>query len=113
MTSQIFKKTIPNSLFFTFIKKVCIESKGYYILDKNAYKLAILKDYMTPFCEDIKKYYHNSKRYYVTRELNYNKFITVIRQICNENNIKYNKKITYFKSRYELHLLIELSHVIL
>jgi hypothetical protein len=108
MTSQLFKENIPNILFYEFIETICIKNNEYFILDKNSFKLALLKNNLKPFCDDIKKYYHSSKQYYVTRELNYNKFITMIRQICNINNIKYFKKITYFKSRYELHLLIKL-----
>ena len=34
-------------------------------------------------------YYHNSKKKYLERKLTYNSFTTVLRQICNFNNITY------------------------
>ena len=100
--SQIFKNIIPSDILFTFLMEICEKKDCYYIFDNNAYKRSILEDKITPFCESIKDYYHISKRHYITRELNYIKFCTVIRQICKLNSIKYNTKILYNKSKYHI-----------
>ena len=54
---------------------------------------------------DLKDCYHTSKVHYLTICNKYNKFLTIIRQICKYNNIEYNIKITYERSKY--------SHIIL
>jgi hypothetical protein len=34
--------------------------------------------------------------------MNYNKFVTVVRQICSVNNLPYTSKIVYNKSNYDI-----------
>ena len=71
-------------------------------MNKASYKKSIFNDKLKNFLEKIESYYHNSKKYYVTRKLNYSKFITIIRQICKHNNILYTSKIKYDKSNYDI-----------
>ena len=73
---------------------------------KKKNKLAKLKNYLNEFIENIKPNYHISKQYYLTRKLNYSKFITIIRQICKSNEIPYTSEITYNKSSYEIQYYI-------
>lgn len=49
---------------------------------------------------DLKYCYHTSKLHYLINCNKYNKFLTMIRQICKYNNIEYNIKITYERSKY-------------
>ena len=116
MVSQIFKKEISNNFFKNFLKQICYpnetddESDTYLILNKTAYKKAEYHNYLQPFLEQLKEYYYDSKKFYVTRKMNYNFFLTIIRQICNYNNIKYVKKITYVKSVYNIDYNIQFDN---
>ena len=74
----------------------------YYALNSSSFKKAQFKELIEPFCEKIKEAYHLSKQFYVTRKINYSKFITIIRQICKKNHIPFNSQIKYDKSSYDI-----------
>lgn len=100
--SQLFKQKIPIDLFFNYIKKLSIEENKFYLINNISFKQAKYHNILQIFCDEILPYYYISKQFYVTRDLNYNKFITIIRQICNLLNIKYTSKIKYNKSLYDI-----------
>lgn len=102
LPSQIFKNDIPVRLISDLFEKICIRHENYYILNNNAYKKGIFKGDVQQFITDCLPYYYVSKRKYLTRPLNYNHFITIIRQICKHLNIKYTSKIVYEKSTYDI-----------
>ena len=56
--------------------------------------------------ESCRKYYHISKRKYLDKQLTYNSFITIIRQICKHNNIQYKNENKYDKSNYVIYYYI-------
>ncbi len=93
--SQIFKSNIPITMLIDLFEKICIKCDNHYILNNNAYKKGIFNGDVQQFLKDCTPYYYISKRKYLTRTLNYNHFITIIRQICKHLNIKYNTKIRY------------------
>ena len=100
--SQIFKSNIPISMLIDLFEKICIKYDNHYILNNNAYKKGMFNGDIQQFIQDCIPYYYISKRKYLTRTLNYNHFITIIRQICKYLNIKYNNKIRYEKSTYDI-----------
>lgn len=100
--SQIFKSNIPITMLIDLFEKICIKCDNHYILNNNAYKKGIFNGDVQQFLKDCIPYYYISKRKYLTRTLNYNHFITIIRQICKHLNIKYNTKIRYEKSTYDI-----------
>jgi hypothetical protein len=102
LPSQIFKNDIPVRLLSDLFEKICIKHENYYTLNNNAYKKGIFKGDIQQFISDCLPYYYLSKRKYLTRPLNYNHFITIIRQICKYLNIKYTNKIVYEKSTYDI-----------
>lgn len=103
MNSQILKEKIPSNILYEFLNKINIFSNNdYYCLNSSSFKKAKFEDILNKFREDIKPYYHKSKLYYVERELNYSKFITLIRQICKCNHISYTSVIKYDKSTYDI-----------
>jgi len=101
-SSQIFKSNIPISMLIELFDKICVKYDSYYTLNNNAYKKGIFTGDIQQFIIDCIPYYFISKRKYLTRPLNYNHFITIIRQICKHLNIKYNNKIKYEKSTYDI-----------
>ena len=102
MNSQIFKNNIPNSLFFALIEDISIKTEKCYVINNNAYKKGIFNESISKFLEQCKPYYHISKRKYLERKINYNSFITILRQICNFNKITYTSQIKYDKSQYDI-----------
>lgn len=106
MVSQIFKKDIPIKLFINFIDKICDKKDNTYLLNKSSFKKAEFHNLLGAFLQELLEYYHNSKHFYITRKLNYNYFLTIIRQICSNLNIKYESKISYIRSVYHTSYII-------
>ena len=102
MTSQIFKNPIPNELLIKLLNDIAIKNEKCYILNNNAFKKGMFKDIINIFISECKPYYHLSKQKYLDRKITYNGFVTIIRQICNFNNIIYTSQIKYDKSTYDI-----------
>ena len=102
MSTQIFKNKIPNVFLFELLNSICLKTEKYYIINIETYKKGLFKELIQKFLEECKPYYHNSKKKYLERILNYNAFTTIIRQICNFNKIIYTSQIKYEKSKYDI-----------
>lgn len=106
MSVQIFKNKVPLSYLTQFLDKVCVvKTNKYYLINDTSYKKGVFLDIVDEFCKDIEPFYHISKRKYVTRKLNYNKFITIIRQICKHHQLPISSQIKYC-SNYSIECLI-------
>ena len=106
MTSQLFKENIPMTILYDFLEKICIKDNNLFIFSKSAFKKAEIYDLLTNFKDTVKPYYHISKQYYIDRNLTFIRFTTVIKQICNLNNVEIISKIIYNKSKYEMEYYI-------
>lgn len=106
MHSQIFKKDIPKELLFNLLDDLCIKYDKYYIFNNYSFKKGVYENKIDIFIEEIKSYYHNSKKKYVERNMNYNNFVTILRQICNYLNLSYTSVIKYCKSDYNIQYYI-------
>ena len=102
MSNQIFKKQIPNELLFNLLEVLCIKNDKHYLFTTNSFKKGIYTQLINQFLEDCKPHYHISKHKYLERKLTHNNFTTVLRQICNFNQIKYTSEIKYDKSKYDI-----------
>lgn len=104
MSSQIFKKKIPTQMLFELLDKIAVVTEKRYILGKAAYKKGNSESntIIQEFLNQCKDYYYLSKQKYLEKKLTYNSFITVVRQICNYNNITYTSQILYSKSDYTI-----------
>ena len=100
--SQIFKKPISNQLLIQLLDDIAIKTEKGYILNNNAYKKGLFNDKILTFINECKPYYYTSKLKYLDRKITYNSFMTVIRQICNFNNVTYTSQIKYDKSTYDI-----------
>ena len=106
MSVQIFKNKIPNNLLFDLLDKICAKIKNYYIINTISFKKGTYNTSIVDFLESCRKYYHISKRKYLDKQLTYNSFITIIRQICKHNNIQYKNENKYDKSNYVIYYYI-------
>jgi hypothetical protein len=102
MSSQIFKEHVPNELLINLFDCIAVKSEKCYVVNNNSYKKGMFNNVITDFITQCIPYYHLSKRKYLDRKLSYNSFITIIRQICNFNNITYTSQIKYDKSTYDI-----------
>ena len=102
MNSQIFKNKIPNELLISLLDEIAVKTEKCFVFNNNSYKKGIFNDTIPIFLEKCKPYYHVSKRIYLERKINYNSFITILRQICNFNKITYTSQIKYDKSKYDI-----------
>ena len=108
--SQIIKDTIDKQMFINFIKKnlVKLSKPDNYVLNNNVYKRLVLFNELQPFLDNLKPHYYSSKQYYLDREMNYKRLVTVFRQLCKYFKIYIISNIKYNKSQYMLEYTIKL-----
>jgi hypothetical protein len=102
MVSQIFKIDVPTELLVTLLQNIAVKTDTCFIVNKSVYKKGVFTEEVNTFFQECKPYYYISKRKYIEPPITYNAFITVIRQICNFNKIKYTSQIKYDKSNYDI-----------
>jgi len=102
MKNQIFKTIIQPELLWNFLKDNCEETDDSYIFNKSLYKKSVFREVIAPFVQQLDVYYYDSKKHYIRRKLDYIKFITIIRQLCNSIGVKYDTQLVYNNSTYEI-----------
>ena len=100
----MFKTPICDSILMKLFQDTCIKSDidNSYIFNNESYKKGIFNQSIPQFIEICKEHYAPTKKHYVERKMTFNYFITILRQICNHNKIKYTSKILYDKSDYNI-----------
>ena len=96
--NQIIKEHVD--FFNEFISDIGIQENNYIVINETIFNQAKYNDKIQPFFDKLIPYYYKSKQFYVTREINFGNFITVLRQICKKNNVEYTSKIKYSKSTH-------------
>jgi hypothetical protein len=104
--NQLFKVQVPINIIWDFLNKNFEEKDSQIKITKILYKTCEYNNTISPFMLSLRDYYYSSKKKYVDRTMNYNYFLTIIRQLCNANNIKYDTKLIYDKSSYEIEYTI-------
>ena len=102
MNSQIFKLCPPKTILFDFLEDVCENSKKKYAFSKVEFKKARLADKISGVCAKLKPYYYKSKLFYLTRQMVYKNFITLVRQLCKYHHVAFTSVMKYNKSKYEI-----------
>jgi len=98
---KIFKNKIPISILYNLLNKVELSEKNQYIIDKPFFKK--LSPFLKDFLEECKNYYFESQKKYITKTpFIYKSFLTVMRQICNNNDVPFYYKIKFIHSKYEI-----------
>jgi len=78
------------------------KKKNKYVFSKANFKKAQLENKLAAFYDILKPHYYQSKIFYITREIVYKNFITLIRQICKYHHIAFTSVMKYNKSKYEI-----------
>jgi len=110
--SNIIKNNFNKDLFINLINKISKfnNTNKYFILNNESYKKGQINNLIEEFINNIKEFYVKSKKFYLDRAMNYKRFLTIIRQICKSQNIKFEIKINYIKSKYEIIYYIYLEN---
>ena len=96
---------VPLHIFTNILDKVC-ETGVEYIIDKHVYKRMKFHRYHVDFLESLLPYYHESKKFYITRDFTYTSFMTIIRQIARLHDITIRSTIHYGNSTYAISYII-------
>ncbi len=96
--TDIFVKPIDKSILFNLLDKICLKKSKYYVIDKNSYKSMLFTRIHVEFLNQLYEYYNPTKHFYLNRELTYNSFTNIVRQICKNNDIKITSQVRYNKS---------------
>jgi hypothetical protein len=102
MSTQIFKRGIPDEMFTGFLDLFCLKNDKHYTLNTDSYKKGVYNGVVQQFITECAAYYHLSKRKYLNKKLTYNSLATIIRQICKFNKFTYTSKIVYDRSTYDI-----------
>jgi len=113
MSTQIFKKKIPNEYLFELLDKICVKNKDYYLINIISFKKGTYNNYIKDFFDLCRDYYHISKRKYIDKTITYNSFTTIVRQICNFNKIIYKNEIKYDRSSYDINYYVYFNVIII
>lgn len=93
------KATIPNQLLFDLLEKVCVKYDTHYVFNYTSFRKVVFLNLFDDFAEAILPAYISSKQYYVTtRPVTYNLVVTIFRQICSLNDLKYEVKREFYHS---------------
>lgn len=107
MSSNILKEKIPINILVELLQQYCfIKTDKYFVLDLDSYKKIVLENKIAPFLEKVAPYYKKNKVNYVTRPMKYVYFLTLVRHICNSNNVQYTSNIYYNRSKHYIKYLI-------
>lgn len=107
---QIFKENIPKEYFIDYIKTNCILVDNNYVYNKECFKRSCLNnnEKILSFINFITPYYHISKRHYLERNIKYNNFLTILRQISKSLNINYKSNLKYINSSYDISYIFDI-----
>lgn len=113
--SQLFCKDIPLDILYQLINSVTSKTVQqdisnltieFYKIDKIIFKKLEFHGHIEEFVSKLKEYYYPNKQFYIERDMTYNNFLTIIRQLCKFNNVEFKKEIIYEKDTYQIEYYI-------
>lgn len=99
MKSQIFHKDPDLSILLDLLDDMSHIHLKKYVITPVTYRQAEYHNKIDPFIELIRPHYHVSKQHYLAN-MNYKRFLTIIRQLCRCLHIYYKSEIKYIGSSY-------------
>ena len=98
---------LPYHILYEFLHKVSLLSHNVYTFDINSFKRAKYNGWIVDFINLIEPYY--IKKMYITREIDFNRMVTILRQICKVNDIQFQTIMKYSHSKYFISLNIRVK----
>jgi hypothetical protein len=108
---QLFTSTPDRDILFSMLEQISYKNRNGdgYIVDVNAYKKMHFLNLHTTFCNELTEFYRESKRHYCALPFTYKSFSTILRQLCNECNIRMETRVLYIQSVYTTEYTIYLE----
>ena len=108
MPTDILKRPMDPAILMNFLHNVSSLEKNEFFINYDTLKRAKYNDgeLLTSFLNEVRPYYYISKRSYLDEPINYRRFLTIIRQICNYNNIPYRSTLKYEHSRQKVEYFV-------
>ena len=104
--SNIFLKKLDINIILKYIQNNSYIENNKYIIDNNVFKQSIYHNNVDEIIKYLKPHYYKAKRIYLERKINYKNYLTILRQIFNYLDIKYEKFKKYSNSTYEMIYII-------
>lgn len=105
---QVFRVEPIYEFLQVILDKFCIKEKNYYVVDYVTYKKIVFHKYQEIWLAGLLEHYYKSKQFYITRQFNFQSFITIIRQLCKffgiEYDYMYDKNQSYHHLKYRLYI---------
>lgn len=104
---QLFASPVPKEKLYQLLNDICTTKvTNKYIMTPYVFDHGMVLNIIPLFMNDCKQYYYKSKQYYVSRDITYTRFITVIKQICKCHNIKFDVHKTYLNTEHVMNYFI-------
>ena len=103
---NLFREVIPLEILIHLLDTICMKCEEYYLIDNISFNKMVILNLPSSFLEQVKKYYHRSKYYFLDRPFSYNSFVAIIRHICNYHQLNFIRKIKYNHSEYHIQYFI-------
>ena len=96
-----FTTPIDNNIIVELLKKNCVRVNNYYVFNIISFKKGEYNESIKLFIDHCRLCYKPKYQHYLNRKLTAKSFLTIMRQICNQNNIVFTNEIKYSNSTYE------------
>jgi len=103
---QIFKQEPEYDKIKDYIQQFSDKYSNYYLINEHTFARSKLDGSLTKCIEYLLPLYYKSKQFYLTRDMTYQYFLTIIRQVCKVCNILFTYKIKYISSKYMIEYYI-------
>ena len=103
---QIFKYNPEYDKIKIFIQQFGDKYLNYYLINEHTFMRSKINGAIENFIQYLLPLYYTSKQFYLTRNITYNSFLTILRQVCKECNILFTYKIKYLSSKYMIEYYI-------
>ena len=100
--NQNLKKKYPSEKLYAFLETYSPQknTSNFFVFNVDIFKKAKYLGGIDELCDELKDYYYPSKHTYITREQKYSRFTTVLRHLCNSDNIPFTTQICYANNTY-------------
>lgn len=106
MPTPIFKLTPPPEIIWDLLDEICFKENNFYIVNYESYKKMYYLEMEDYLFDNLLEYYNEAHYPYIEGELDYKRFLTIIRQVCKENGIPciydYVNEGGYYKQFYKV-----------
>lgn len=99
---RIFYEPVDIEILYDLLDEICLKTDKYYQYNELAFRKMVFQNMHPNFLNRVLPFYRENKQLYITREISPNMFFTIIKQICNANNIPIESKTNKLDGGYRI-----------